>query len=721
MKKLKLLSAVLAAGMVLTATATGCKSKTTNPKSGYPTDGRVYNDFKVGGSAIIGSNTELKGDFRWTGLGTGSAQASDQDIQKLTSGYTTMEVDKSGNYVWNKTVVKSHKEEEVDNGEEAPTFKITITLNDGLKLSDGSEVKADNYLAYPLVMSTPVSAAAFKYNRAGYSFVGWSEFRKYDGTNAATEGVAKAFSGIRKLSDYSFSIEINSDNYPYYYVDTLGAVSCYDTKLLLGSNVEIKDDGEGAYLSDAWYEKSGDAYTKASHLTTARYDVSQYAYSGPYTVKTWDKSNLEATLELNANYAGNYEGQKPHIKTVVYKKVVSELQFGQLENGQVDILAGLTGSAPVNNAINLAKGGKFKNSIYERAGYGKIEFECDFGPTADTEVRQALAYCLNRTEFANTFCGGFGSVVHGPYSVNFDAYIANESYLEEKLNTYALSESKAKEALIAAGYIYDKDGKEYKSGIRYRKLTAEEAKDTAYTNYESVGDVNNYSSLASKFATTKVGNDYFMPCVINWFGTTPNEVTDLLNTKLVQTNTLLNCGIGIGLTVGDFNMLIDNIYREGENYSGTPTYGMYNLATGWNVAVYDYSYNWIDKSNEEMYDYWFTNSANKLSDPYDAKFSWWTTANQGLTYEQAVKASNGQLGMNYISMAMVYSVSRNDTKEFNKWFAAYMVRWNELLPDIPLYGNIYYDCFNAKLLNFKTTPFFGAAEALLYCGDSTVQ
>ena len=122
-----------------------------------------------------------------------------------------------------------------------------------------------------------------------------------------------------------------------------------------------------------------------------------------------------------------------------------------------------------------------------------------------------------------------------------------------------------------------------------------------------------------------------------------------------------------------------------------------------------------------MYKQFFKNSVNKLSDSYDAEFSWWTTANQGLTYEQAVEASNGKLGMNYISFAMVYSVEPGDTAEYNKWFAAYMVRWNELLPDIPLYGNVYYDCYNAKFLNFKTTPFFGPADALLYCGDSSAQ
>lgn len=32
------------------------------------------------------------------------------------------------------------------------------------------------------------------------------------------------------------------------------------------------------------------------------------------------------------------------------------------------------------------------------------------------EVRQAITYLLNRTEFCQTFTGGYGVVVDGPYS-----------------------------------------------------------------------------------------------------------------------------------------------------------------------------------------------------------------------------------------------------------------------------------------------------------------
>ena len=165
-----------------TSQSTG-DSQSAGGDTSFPTDGRVYNDFKVGGQAIIGNSTELSGDFRWPGLGGASAGAADQDISKLTSGYATMDVDKHGTYVWNATAVESHKGEEIAHEDGTLTYKMTIKIKSGLKLSDGSEVTADNYLAYPLAMSTPVSKAGVNYDRSGYSLVGWDTYSKYDGTN----------------------------------------------------------------------------------------------------------------------------------------------------------------------------------------------------------------------------------------------------------------------------------------------------------------------------------------------------------------------------------------------------------------------------------------------------------------------------------------------------------------------------------------------------------
>ena len=68
--------------------------------------------------------------------------------------------------------------------------------------------------------------------------------------------------------------------------------------------------------------------------------------------------------------------------------------------------------------------------------------------------------------------------------------------------------------------------------------------------------------------------------------------------------------------------------------------------------------------------------------------------------------------MDYLSMAMVYNATTED--EYNEWWEAYIERWNELMPDIPLYSNYYYDVYNANIENFQTSPFFGPARAILY-------
>ena len=76
-------------------------------------------------------------------------------------------------------------------------------------------------------------------------------------------------------------------------------------------------------------------------------------------------------------------------------------------------------------------------------------------------------------------------------------------------------------------------------------------------------------------------------------------------------------------------------------------------------------------------------------------------------------ASGNKLGMDYLSMAMVYDAANVD--EYNQWWKAYIERWNDLMPDIPLYSNYYFDVYNAKIENFQTSPFWSPTDALLYC------
>ena len=700
----KLIALLLLAALVVGCALTGCKNDgdgqttTTAPEA-------VVREIQKGTRVILGSTTELSGDFRWPGFGGSSAGASDQDITKLTVGYGTMEIDQSGAYQWNKTAVKSHNETENDDG----TYTIDIVINEGLKFSDGSAITAKNYVASILSFSSPVSVAAGHSGMSGQAFVGYSEFRAYTGADAPEEA-KKEFSGVRLLGEYEFSLTVSSDYYPYYFAYTYGAVDPDFLALVLGEGVDVKDDGNGCYLTDDFYamtEGEDATYVKAEEIKANRYDTTKYPYSGPYTISKWDEGNSEATLLANPEFQGNFEGVKPTIETIVYRLLVQETQLNQLKKGEVDVLSAITGGNDTKAALAVVDGTNFSEVHYQRAGYGKIEFECDFGPTMFASVRQAITYALNRTEFCQTFTGGYGVVVDGPYSPDFAMWKAVKDDIN--LIDYSYSVANAEKALVEGGWIYNSKGEDFVPGqtgvdaVRYKKLTAEEAEACGGVN-KTYASVNNTDGVTYK--TVKIGDDYYMPLAINWFGTTPNDVTDLLNTMLANSKDVAGLGMVIRSTVGDFTQLLGEIYRDASyGYAGTPTFGMFNLATGWNTAVYDYAFNW---SLDEAY---FGYSANKLYDEYDVAFPYDITAEK-LSLEDAMAKSGGKLGMNYLSMGMVYNAKTED--EYNAWWEAYIERWNQLMPDIPLYSNMYYDVFNAKITGFVTSPFFGMARAIIY-------
>ena len=68
-----------------------------------------------------------------------------------------------------------------------------------------------------------------------------------------------------------------------------------------------------------------------------------------------------------------------------------------------------------------------------------------------------------------------------------------------------------------------------------------------------------------------------------------------------------------------------------------------------------------------------------------------------------------ELGMDFLSMAMVYNTKlpaawadagKTEDDVYNAWYKLYIVRWNYLVAEIPLYANEYYDLYNAKIQNF---------------------
>ena len=566
------------------------------------------------GKVILGSGTELSGAFRAPSWGKSSPAASDNDVNSICTGYSTVMSDMSGALRFN--LYDANEGYGVLDGEptkvinEDGTLTYTMKIKEGLKFSDDTEVKAANYLVGFVVNSTAVGKEAGGTGNGGLNIVGYKDFA------AATDKSVK-FKGVKLLGDYEFSVTYEAKYANYYYAISYAGFSPNPLALYLGSATDaLKADEttKEVYLDDEFWAKGSDGkYTHAAEIK-ANIDnpVGNIPYSGPFKVSQWDKATSTAKLVRNDKYPGDaFRGKAPAtnpINEIAYIKTEDETQMAKFEAGEVDVIAGITGGDETEKALKLTKGENAiaKETHYDRAGYGKLAFRCDFGPGNFASVRQAVMYTLNRPEFAQSFTGGYGSVVDGPYYPKSATYLAVKDSI--KLNKYSYSAAEAIKVLEADGWKYNADGSDYdadKGGIRYKKLSG----------YEKSLNNLTYATVDNKYFTVKNGDDYYMPLAINWYGTQPNPVTDKLITLWQKTPTATTAiGAYIQYISSDF---LTAVYGE---YCLIPDYGFngsqkcvcVNFATSFGSAVYDFAYNWT--IDQDMYgDY----SNNYLMDEAD--------------------------------------------------------------------------------------------------------
>ena len=212
----------------------------------------------------------------------------------------------------------------------------------------------------------------------------------------------------------------------------------------------------------------------------------------------------------------------------------------------------------INTALDIIDEGGFDYVQFDRAGYGKLQFQCDFGPTQFVAVRQAAAMLRDRNEFANTFCQGWGGIVDGPYGTGLWQYQDSEEWLSEILNSYPYSYEGAVELLVNDGWVYNEDGSDWTEGnIRYKKVTEEEA--------------GTYAGIV-----TLADGTILMPLVLEWASSEGNVVSELLKVMLAENPDLTKAGMKINQTVMTFTELLNYMYRDasqGDKYA-VPTYNL---------------------------------------------------------------------------------------------------------------------------------------------------
>ena len=660
----KFLAMLLAVMMVISMAACGSndtdvtEAPTTADVTETPaTEAAEVRENKV----ILGDTTELTGDFTG-GLVTNGA--SDMMIDSLVNDYGTMVTNQGGNYVENPTVLKEWSR--TDNEDGSATY--TITINEGLTYNNGEPITAKDYAFTTLLRCTPFAAALSFTSATQDMIVGGAE---------AYAGEVAYVSGLHLIDEYTLSLTVVADYAQYYYADTYAAVTPWNAEFWLGEGYSVADDGEGCYITlngeAVILEGGNDA---EAHFRESMSATNGFVSAGPYSITKYDPATSQCTLDINPYYAGNFEGQKPSIQTIVVVRAEDATWADQLKTGGMDVYAGITDGDDINTLLDMIDEGAELTAIpFDRAGYGKIQFLCDVGPTQFAEVRHAVAQLLNREEFVNTFCQGFGTVVNAPYATSMQMYMDSKDFLADNLNSYPYDVDAANAELAENGWTLTAEGTEWTSaedGLRHKDVTDL--------------DVNTDGCV-------EVGGRKLMPLQIQWYSTEQNPVSDLLAIMLANSEAVAQSGMEIVQTVGDWNGLLGAIYHEdADGNKIAPEYGMLNLATGWTSALYDYSFNWTDDPTYVALGY----NGNYLFDM-------------------------GEGGLDQLSMDMVYAVEPGDYEAYLDLWQKYIVRWNELLPEIPLYCNIYYTAVPSWLEGYEQNSYWDFADAILYASIPSAQ
>ena len=536
MKLKKLLSLLLAGAMAFSVAACAQNEEgvTNNPEassaavSDTADEGTDAEDgarpTEPTGQLVIGTINDLESDFYDASYNN---SATNYKLYALLHGYGTVVSDKEGAYVYDPTVVKSHEEVENEDG----TKTYTVTINDGLVWSDGTPITAKDYVFQLLLESSPEMNQVDGYpSQAGYPLVGY---------DAYLAGETENFAGVHLVDEMTYSVTVKAEELPYHY-DITYASAMPRPMHVIAPGCDVVDSAEGASITG---EFTADLLLKTINDPETGYRYNPSVVCGPYLFESYDTASRQGTIVVNPNYAGDYRGVKPVIEKIVIKTVKSDTMINELASGSVDLLFQCGGSDTIEGGLDLVDEGKAEDLTYFRNGYGKIQFDCSQFPTDSQNVRQAIAYCLDRNEFARQYSGGYAAVVHSYYGLAQWEYQESKTWIDENLETYEKNIDKAKELLEADGWNKNADGSAYSgTGTRYKEVDGE-----------------------------------LKPLVIEWANTDGNPVSELLATMLPEA--MSEAGMELKATTMDFPTLLAGI-----DHTGDKIYNMYNLATGFALA-----------------------------------------------------------------------------------------------------------------------------------------
>ena len=643
----------------------------------------------AGKEITVGSLTQMKGDFFSEMFGNGTA---DVDARALLHGYNLIHWDENqGMYLFDESVVKNVTATKNGNGDKVYTF----TLYDDLKYSDGSPINASDY-AFSLLLqcSKEVKAIGALPYDAEY-ILGYADYNS---------GKTSYLAGVKVLGDDQLSITLDHNYLPYFY--ELGLLLCNPYPIReIAPGCKVYSDEKGAFIGNTNQNVTEAIFTAELLQKTILDPKTGYrshpkVVSGPFTLDSFDgvtakftkndyfKGALPKTLSLESEPNGGQimEGNtvlnwqttgrnqlvKPSIEKITFTQAKTDTLVDDLKSGKLDLVNKVQYSKSITAGVNTTNAGKLNYTSYPRTGLSFVLFSCEKPTVSEMEVRQAIAWCLNRDALTQAYCGAFGTCVDSWYGIgrweyalasqknsiaaNFDdeskmagnpnykgfnrhGTAGNENWESLRMNLvhYGVNVEKANALLNKAGWTENKAGGTYQGGKDAVRCKTVNGKQVALELTMLVPEGNRIVDSLPQFFTK-----YLNRC-------------------------------GIQLTVKEVPMadLLRQYTRETER-----TADMIYMATNINV----------------------------LNDP-----ALLVTTVEGKTFNNI--CGNDEK-LNQLAMQM-RSTNPDHVYNYVKKWIAFEERFNEVLPAIPVYSGNYYDFYSPNLQNYAITAHATWAQAIL--------
>jgi peptide/nickel transport system substrate-binding protein len=292
---------------------------------------------------------------------------------------------------------------------------VTIELQDKANWSDGKPITSDDVLlALDFLGSKDYNTTLQGQN--GYlvaSILGSDKLLNGKATSFAQTG------GFHKINDKMFSITFNQAD-----------------AAVLFSQIAAIQPLPAHVLKSIPFSQWG----------SSSFDKMPTVVSGPFM---FSAVHGKDSVEMKAN--PSYWKGKPHIATLIFKTVSSDVAPGLLANGNVDFqLTGMK-AKDIDNLRNLNN-----VNVYTEPdmGYYYVGMKLYKPEFKDVRVRQAFMYGIDRAGIVKGVLKGYGQVLNGPLpSVSWAAATTADG-----MNPYNYDVAKANQLLDQAGWKIGSDG-----------------------------------------------------------------------------------------------------------------------------------------------------------------------------------------------------------------------------------------------------------------------